>query len=117
VSFILDRLNADFAGAGLGAVSFVQDPATDWAGPVFAYCGSMTTVGLDDAESATATLADKFQDDVIDDRHSVWPEVDGRPLFTSADSGVACWCLDSRPWCAVGQLAGALASRADVSGR
>lgn len=108
MSFILDRLNADFTGAELGVVSFVAEPGADWAGPVFAYCGSMTTVSVGDVERATATLADKFQDDVIGERHAAWPEVGGRPLFPSADSGVACWCLDGKPWCAIGQLADAL---------
>lgn len=75
----------------------------------------MRPVRLDTAhvEDAAALLASAFQDDVIDERHGAWPEVGGRPLFASADSGVACWCLDGKPWCAVGQLRDALGSAAD----
>jgi len=75
----------------------------------------MRPVRLDTAhvEDAVALLASAFQDDEIDERHGAWPEVGGRPLFASADSGVACWCLDGRPWCAVGQLRDALGSAAD----
>jgi hypothetical protein len=39
LAFILGRLNADFADAGLGVISFVSEPEPDWAGPVFAYLG------------------------------------------------------------------------------
>jgi hypothetical protein len=108
VSFILARLNADFRLAGLGEITYVSDPEPGWAGPVWAFGGHRTASGYDDVESATASLASAFQDGVIDDRHGAWPTVDGRALFASAESGVACWCLDGKPWCAIGQLSGAL---------
>jgi hypothetical protein len=114
LAFIIGRLNADLAATGVGVVSLVEDPEPGWAGIVFAFGGSMTTVSTDQAEVATAVLADKFQDDVVGSLGRTWPEVDGRPLFPSAASGVACWCLDGKPWCAVGQLADALAAAGEV---
>ena len=108
VSFILGRLNADFGSGGRDVVTCVVVPGQGWAGPVWEFGGHQTACGYDDVEGATATLASTFQDDVIGDRHEAWPVVDGRPLFASAESGVACWCLDGKPWCAVGQLHGAL---------
>jgi hypothetical protein len=113
VSFILDRLNADFGTAGCGSVGFVLNPEPGWAGPVWSFGGAQTACGYDDVESAAATLAGTFQDSVIGERHGAWPQVEGRALFPSADSGVACWCLDGKPWCAIGQLAAALAAAAE----
>lgn len=113
LAFIIDRLNADLVATGVGVVSLVEAPEADWAGIVFAFGGSMTTVSTDHAEIAAAVLADKFQDDVIGSLGRTWPEVGGRPLFASADSGVACWCLDGKPWCAVGQLKDALSAAAE----
>jgi hypothetical protein len=115
LAFIIGRLNADLMSTGVGVVSLVEDPEPGWAGTVFAFGGSMTTVSTDHAEVATAVLADKFQDDVIGTLGRTWPQVDGRPLFASADSGVACWCLDGEPWCAIGQLTDALAAAEDVA--
>lgn len=112
MKFILGRLNADFGSIGRGSVSFVSDPGPGWAGPVWEFEGARTACGMDDVEAATASLAWTFQDGVVDDRHEAWPQVDGRPLWPSADSGVACWCLDGKPWCAIGQLAAALESAA-----
>lgn len=114
LAFVIDRLNADLLPTGVGVVSLVEDPEPGWAGTVFAFGGSMTTVSMDQVEVTTAVLADKFQDDVIGSLGRTWPEVGGRPLFASADSGVACWCLDGKPWCAVGHLANALAAADDM---
>jgi hypothetical protein len=114
LTFILDRLNADFATVGLGAVSVVDDPGPTWVEglAVFDFRGHQTSANPEQPEHAAALVAYTFQDDVVEERHGAWPEVDGKPLWASADSGVACWHLDGKPWCAVGQLAGALAARA-----
>ena len=117
VSFILDRLNADFAAADMGSVTYVLNPGPDWAAPVWAFKGSETACAYDDVESAIATLANTFQDDVISSRLEVWPSLDGVALLASAKSGVACWCLAGKPWCAVGQLTAALSSHAEGSGQ
>jgi hypothetical protein len=119
VRFILHRLNADLATAGLGVVSVVGDPGREWGEgmTVFAFGGHETSADPGHVEQAVALLASAFQDDVIDERQGTWPEVGGRPVFPSAESGVACWCLDGRPWCAVGQLADALAATADDAQR
>lgn len=115
LSFILNRLNADFATAGLGDVGVVDDPGPMWDRDlaVFAFQGHMTSADPVYVEDTVALLASTFQDDVIDERHRAWPQVDGRPMWASADSGVACWCLDGKPWCAVGQLVDALAATAE----
>lgn len=110
VRFILDRLNADFAAADLGPVGFVEAPGPGWPGPVFEFAGHQTFGILDRVEECTALLANQFQDDVMGNQRHTWPEVEGRPLFASSASGVACWCLDDTPWCAIGQLAQALAA-------
>jgi hypothetical protein len=112
LTFILDRLNADLSPLGLGTVRVVDDPAPDWAEgvTVFEFRGHMTSANPEMVEEAVALLASSFQDDVVDEQHRAWPEVNDRPLWASAALGVACWCLDDRPWCAVGQLAGALAA-------
>ncbi len=114
LTFILDRLNADFSTAGLGVVSAVDDPGPEWGEglTVFDFRGHQTSANPAHVEDAAALLASTFQDDVIDERHGAWPEVDGKPLWASAESGVACWHRDGKPWCAVGQLAGALAAHA-----
>jgi hypothetical protein len=109
VSFILDRLNADFASVGIGTVALVEDPGPGWTGTVFEYAGHQTFGIPEHLEACTALLADQFQDDAMDNLGRTWPEVAGKPLFASADSGVACWCLNGEPWCAVGQLTEALA--------
>ncbi|MBS2963525.1 hypothetical protein KGA66_10740 [Actinocrinis puniceicyclus] len=117
LTFILDRLNADLSGVGLGSVSVVDDPGAGWGEglTVFEFQGRQTSANPREVEAAVALLASTFQDDVIDERHGAWPEVNGKPLWASADSGVACWYLDGKPWCAVGQLAGALAVNAPDS--
>jgi hypothetical protein len=116
LTFLLDRLNADFSPAGLGAVRAIDDP-----GPfsvegftLFEFRGHQTTANPQELEAAVALLASTFQDDVIEERHGAWPAVGGKPLWASADCGVACWHLDGEPWCAVGQLAGALAAHAEA---
>lgn len=115
MSFILDRLNADFALADMGSITYVLNPDSGWAAPVWAFKGSETACAYDDVEGAIATLANVFQDDVIDSLPGIWPSVDGVALLASAESGVACWCLRGKPWCAVGQLAAALSSHAEGS--
>ncbi len=117
LTFILDRLNADLSGVGLGAVGVVDDPGAGWGEglTVFEFRGHQTSANPDELEAAVALLASTFQDDVTDERHGAWPEVDGKPLWASADSGIACWHLDGKPWCAVGQLTGALAANASDS--
>jgi hypothetical protein len=118
LAFILRRINADLSGVGLGSVHVADDPGPGWGEDltVFDFRGHLTSANPEHVEEAVALLAYTFQDDVIDERHGAWPEVNGRPLFPSADSGVACWCLDGKPWCAVGQLADALASARDGAG-
>ncbi len=117
LTFLLDRLNADFAMADLGTVSVVKDPGEGWDEglTVFDFRGHQTSANPDEVEAAVALLASTFQDDVMDERHDAWPHVGGKPLFASAESGVACWHLNGKPWCAVGQLAGALAANAGTS--
>jgi len=117
LSFILDRLNADFSTVGLGSVSVVDEPGPGWVEglTVFDFRGHQTSANTEHAEDAAALLASTFQDDVVDERHGAWPEVDGKPLWASVESGVACWHLDGKPWCAIGQLAGALAAHTEDS--
>lgn len=106
VRAVLGRIEADFSGLP------VELPTV--AGEAVTAHGMRFTVGAP-YESLVASIADQLQDDVIDNLGRGWPEVDGRPLFASAESGVACWCLDGRPWCAVGQLSDALAAAEDVA--
>jgi hypothetical protein len=115
VSFILDRLNADFEAAGLGPITLVLNPGAEWDKPVWAFDGTQVGVGFDDVESCIATLASAFQDLVIDQEHQAWPQVDGRPMWPSAQSGVACWHLDGKSWCAIGHLTRALAAHSASS--
>jgi len=68
-------------------------------------------------EELTAVIAYHLQDEAMDELGRTWPEVGGMPLFPSAGSGVACWCLDGKPWCAVGQLPDALAAAAEDAKR
>lgn len=116
LTFILNRINADLGTLDLGLVGVVGDPVGDWGDgvTVFEFRGHQTSVDPEHVEEALALLASGYQDDVIDECHGAWPLVGGRPLWASADSGVACWYLDGRPWCAVGQLADALAAVADA---
>lgn len=116
--FILDRLNADFATTGLGAVGVVGESGADWGEglTVFEFRGHQSSANTGHVEDAVALLASAFQDDVIDEHQTAWPQVGGRPLFPSANAGVACWELDGKPWCAVGQLAGALAVQSEADG-
>jgi len=76
------------------------------------------TFGVDPGkvENATAHVMWQVQDDVIAELGRPWPEL-VEPSGTSvgvltpaADSGVACWHLNARPWCAIGQLRGAAAA-------
>jgi len=115
LTFILDRLNADLSAVGLGVVSVVDDPGPGWGEglAVFDFRGHQTSANPEHVEAAAALLASTFQDDVIDERHGAWPEVDGKPLWASAESGVACWQRAGKPWCAIGQLSDALAAAAD----
>lgn len=117
LTFILRRINADLSSVGLGTVRVADDSGPGWSEglTVFDFRGHMTSANPKHVEAAVALLAYTFQDDVIDEQHHTWPEVGGRPLFPSADSGVACWCLDGKPWCAVGQLVDALAVAEDVA--
>ena len=62
-------------------------------------------------EQLVASVADRMQDTVVQLKAAAWPSLDGKPLSPSADSGVACWCVDGKPWCAVGQLRLALYAR------
>jgi hypothetical protein len=105
VSAVLGRIGADFSGLPIKLPSVLGETITAH-GMAFTASGPY--------ESLVASIADQLQDDAIDNLGRTWPEVGGRPLFASADSGVACWCLDGRPWCAVGQLAGALAVAAEA---
>jgi hypothetical protein len=97
---VLARITADFSGLSIDL------PIID--GEVITAHGAHFSSGTP-YESLIAAIADRLQDDVIDNLGHTWPEVNGKPLFASADSGVACWCLDGKPWCAIGQLTEALA--------
>lgn len=72
-------------------------------------------VHLDEgAETACFLTADQMQDGVIDRLNRPWPELldpDGEfvgVLQLAEVGGVACWVLRGVPYCAVGQLAGAV---------
>jgi hypothetical protein len=66
------------------------------------------------AEGACALTADQMQDGVIDRLGRPWPElVDTSGGFVGVldiaqADGIACWVLRGVPYCAVGQLAGAI---------
>jgi hypothetical protein len=68
----------------------------------------------DGAESACALVTDQMQDGVIDRLGRPWPELldeNGRfvgVLDVAEVGGIACWVLRGVPYCAVGQLAGAI---------
>ena len=106
VSAVLGRIEADFSGLPVDLPSVTGETIT---------AHGMTFTAAAPYEPLVASIANQLQDDVIDNLGRTWPEVGGKPLFASADSGVACWCLDGKPWCAVGQLAGALAANAQDS--
>jgi hypothetical protein len=65
-------------------------------------------------ESACALTADQIQDGVVDRLHRPWPELvdaDGGfvgVLDVATAAGIACWVLRGVPFCAIGQLAGAV---------
>ena len=95
------RIENDFSGLPIDLPTVAGNTIT---------AHGMTFTGDAPLEELVAAVADQLQDDVVDNLGRTWPEVSGRPLFASAASGVACWCLDGRPWCAIGQLDQALAS-------
>jgi hypothetical protein len=115
-AFVVDRLNADFAGSGLEDVAFRVDPA--WTGApgdnlILVAGGHEFPVALDGggAEQACAFAAFQLQSDAMGELNRPWPE-----LITSAGesvgvlmaptetAGVAIWELSSKPFCAVGHL-------------
>lgn len=107
VTLALKRVAADFAGLPV-------DPPT-FDGAVVQSNGVHIPLDAPGGyEELTSVVAYHLQDAAMDELGRTWPEVGGRPLFPSADSGVACWCLDGKPWCAVGQLSGALAVVAEA---
>jgi hypothetical protein len=67
-------------------------------------------------ETACALTADQMQDGVIDRLGRPWPELVGPDgnflgvLDVAERDGIACWVLRGVPYCAVGQLAGAIPS-------
>lgn len=120
LNWAAQRVSADLAPLGIPPLSLEQGPD----GPMIVWelpeaNGRFLVSSSAGVESTVQYVADQIQDAVIAHLFHAWPEVGGRPLWPSADSGVACWCLDGKPWCAVGQLAGALAAaeagRADRS--
>jgi hypothetical protein len=104
VKAVLGRIEADFSGLPIQLPSVVGGMITAHGMPFTAAAPY---------EPLVASIAGRLQDDVMDNLGHTWPQVDGRPLFASAGSGVACWCLEGKPWCAVGQLKDALSSAAD----
>lgn len=111
LNWAAQRVSADLAPLGFPPLSLEQGPD----GPMIVWelpeaNGRFLVSSSAGVESAVQYVADQIQDVVIAHLFHAWPEVDGRPLWPSADSGVACWCLDGKPWCAVGQLAGAVAA-------
>ncbi|WP_020389941.1 hypothetical protein [Kribbella catacumbae] len=115
-AFVADRLNADFAGAGLQKVEIRVDPA--WTGTLG---GDLILVSgghefpLDvrggGVEQACAFAAFQLQDDAMGELNRPWPE----PTNSAGDSvgvltapaevdGVAVWELAGKPFCAIGHL-------------
>lgn len=105
VALALKRIEADFAAVPLDLPTF--------DGTIVSSNGVLIPLDVPGGyEELTAVVAYHLQDAAIDELGRPWPEYRGRPLFPSADCGVACWCLDGAPWCAVGQLESALAAAA-----
>jgi hypothetical protein len=118
-SFVHDRVCLDIATSGLQQV---------WIGDLLvfgmedgevigtAFGGEhWFPVHLDEgAETACALTADQMQDGVIDRLGRPWPELlDPHGAFVGVldvakHDGIACWVLRGVPFCAVGQLAGAV---------
>jgi hypothetical protein len=101
VTSLLARIRADFGSTPVALPQYDEARITAH--------GMHFAVSLP-REQLVAAVADRLQDDVVDSTGAPWPTVNGEPLFPSAESGVACWCLGGRPWCAVGQLSAALES-------
>jgi hypothetical protein len=115
--FIWRRTVGDVATAGLVGVGELLNFRTE-DGEIFASAFG----GEDDfaielhtgVESACALVAGQLQDGVIDRLGRPWPELldaDGAfvgVLEAATRSGIACWVLRGVPFCAVGQLAGAI---------
>jgi hypothetical protein len=107
VSATLARIEADFSGLPIIL------PTAD-GNSIIAH--GMAFTGEAPFEELVAAVANQLQDDVVDNLRHTWPEVSGRPLFASSASGVACWCLDGKPWCAIGQLRKRLEAASNTHG-
>ena len=106
LNWALERAQADFAALSYPPFSLGQD---DTGAPVVLWTPPEASLRFlvsqeRNVEESAAYMAWQLQDYVVMDQHGAWPEVDGRPLFPSSGSGVACWCLGGKPWCAIGQL-------------
>jgi hypothetical protein len=115
LKFAMRRVVADFEPAGYPPISVGESsdgPVVLWELPHASV--RFLVSDAQDAEVTADYVALTLQGFVTDDRQDHWPQINGRPLFPSADSGVACWCLDGKPWCAVGQLAQALAAHEEA---
>ena len=112
LKWALTRVLADFEPLGYPPFCFGESadgPVVLWQMPQASVRFLVSTT--QSAEEIAYYIADQLQVFVIDEQREAWPAVNGRPLLPSADSGVACWTLDGRPWCAVGQLTAALEAR------
>ena|SRR5689334_8753621 len=115
-AFVVDRLNADFAGSGLADVAIRVDPA--WTGSqgddvILVAGGHEFPVELDGGgvEQACAFAAFQLQSDAMGERNRPWPELVnstgetvGVLIAPTEAPGVAIWELSGKPFCAVGHL-------------
>jgi hypothetical protein len=118
-SFVRERVLVDIATSGLekqwvGELLVFRMEDGEVVGTAFGGEHDFP-VHLDQgAETACALTADQMQDGVIDRLGRPWPElldVDAAfvgVLDVAHAGGIACWVLRGVPYCAVGQLAGAI---------
>jgi hypothetical protein len=111
LNWALTRVSQDIGILGYGPLGTERRPDDDGPMVVLSFPGGGLRVLASEtagAEESASYIANQAQDALIGHLFRAWPVVGDRPLFPSAESGVACWCLDGKPWCAVGQLAQAL---------
>ncbi|WP_432892893.1 hypothetical protein ACQPYH_18575 [Kribbella sp. CA-245084] len=115
-TFVVDRLNADFAGSGLSNIAIRVDPS--WTGSpgddlILVAGGHEFPVELNGGgvEQACAFAAFQLQSDAMGERNSPWPELMtatgetmGVLVAPTEAFGVAIWELSGKPFCAVGHL-------------
>jgi hypothetical protein len=117
LEFVRTRVAADAATAHpLDADELLRFDLEDGELISVAFDGeSSFPLDLEDGVEATCRLVlDQVQDCVTGRQHRPWPELrhgDGRfvgVLDPGEQAGLACWLLRGVPFCAVGQLAGAV---------